>query len=88
MLADRAFLKAFSMLSTEAVFEQHDGETELDVMFRVARLPPETIWQTRVALEQLRGQMNSRCTQILLSWLQGKGLQPDPASGVAQHGVV
>lgn len=84
MVADKAFLDAYSMLSPDTVFEQQAGEDELAAMFRVARLPTSTVVQTCKALEQLRQQMNSRCTDILLGWLQANGLRPDPDSEVLQ----
>lgn len=84
VVADRAFLDAYSMLSPDTVYEQQAGEDELAAMFRMARLPSGTVVQTRKALEQLRQQMNSRCIDILLGWLQANGLQPDPASAVMQ----
>lgn len=69
VLADSAFLQAYSMLSPATVFEQHAGEDELAAMFRVARLPSEHIWSTRAALHGLRGEMNGRCVQLLKGWL-------------------
>jgi hypothetical protein len=87
VLADRAFLQAYSLLSADTVFEQHPGEDELDVMFRVARLPEDAIWRTRTALQQLREDMNGRCVRLLLGWLQDKGLQPDSGSAVVLQGL-
>lgn len=87
VLADRAFLDAYSLLSADTVFQQHPGEDELDAMFRVARLPEDAIWRTRTALQQLREDMNGRCVRLLLGWLQDKGLQPDSDSGVVLEGL-
>ena len=70
VVSDKAFLQAYSMLSTSTVFEQHEHENELDVMFRVARLPAEAIWKTRTALEQLRDAMNDRCVLVLKEFLK------------------
>jgi hypothetical protein len=40
VLADEAFLQAYSLLSADTVFQQQ-GEDELSAMFRIARLPTE-----------------------------------------------
>jgi hypothetical protein len=87
VLADRAFLKAYSLLSADTVFEQHAGEDELAAMFRVSRLPAANIWRTRTALQRLQVDMNDRCVQVLLGWLRAKGRQPDAASAVIKQGL-
>jgi hypothetical protein len=86
-LADQAFVQAYSFLSTESVFEQSAGEDELSAMFRVAQLPAHAIWRTRTALQQLQGEMNGRCVQLLLGWLMKRGLHPDADSAVVTQGL-
>jgi hypothetical protein len=85
VLADRAFLDAYSLLSADTVFEQQAEEDELAAMFRVSRLPATDIWRTRTALQRLQADMNDRCVKILLGWLRAKGLQPDAASAVVKQ---
>jgi hypothetical protein len=87
VLADQAFLQAYSMLSPETVFQQQAGEDELQCMFRVAQLPGEAIWATRVALLALRQDMNTRCVQLLLGWLRQHGLQPDAGCAAVKAGL-
>lgn len=86
-MADAAFLEAYNLLSPATVFEQQQDEDELEAMFRVSRLPADTIWTTRTALRQLQTDMNDRCVGVLLGWLRGWGLQPDAASSAAQQGL-
>lgn len=65
------------MLSPSTVFHQQAQENELDVMFRVGQLSPVEVWEKRQAVLQLQQAMNQRCVQLLLGWLQKRGLQPD-----------
>lgn len=87
VLADKAFLQAYSLLSADTVFEQQPGEDELSAMFRIARMPADEIWRTRTALQELREQMNQRCVKLLLGWLRDNGLQPDAESAVVRQGL-
>lgn len=87
VLADQAFLQAYSLLTTDTAFAQAAGEDELSAMFRVARLPADAIWRTRTALQQLQGEMNSRCVRLLVEWLKARGLCPDAGSAVVTQGL-
>lgn len=87
VLADQAYLQAYSLLSTDTVFAQAADEGELSAMFRVAQLPAEAIWRTRTALQQLQGEMNGRCVALLLRWLKERGLHPDAGSAVVTQGL-
>jgi hypothetical protein len=84
VIADAAFLSAYSMMEPAAVFQQQPGESELDAMFRAAAQPAQQLWATHSAVEQLRRKMNARATGLLLQWLLDKGLVPDAASDVAK----
>jgi hypothetical protein len=84
VIADAAFLSAYSMMEPAAVFQQQPGESELDAMFRAAAQPAEQMWRTRAAVQQLRRKMNSRSSSLILRWLLDRGLVPNAASDVAK----
>ncbi|WIA10164.1 hypothetical protein OEZ85_010368 [Tetradesmus obliquus] len=84
VIADAAFLSAYSMMEPAAVFEQQQGESELDAMFRAAAQPAEQVLRTRAAVQQLRRKMNARASSLILRWLLDKGLVPDAASDIAK----
>jgi hypothetical protein len=84
VIADAAFLQAYSMMEPAAVFQQQAGESELDAMFRAAAQPEDQVWRTRAAVQQLRRKMNARASSLILRWLLDKGLVPDAASDVAR----
>lgn len=83
MIADSVFLSAYSMLDLSTVYHQAAGQSELDVMFRVAAMPAGELWRTRTAVQQLRYRMNARGVNLILGWLLDKGLVPDADSNVA-----
>lgn len=77
MLADDAFLAAYSFLGAGTVLRQQPGEGELEAMFRAAQLPDEAVAATRAALRGLAAEMNERAAWLLRSWLAARGLQAE-----------
>eukprot|EP00878_Enallax_costatus_P040079 GHUV01046061.1.p1 GENE.GHUV01046061.1~~GHUV01046061.1.p1 ORF type:complete len:169 (+),score=26.14 GHUV01046061.1:158-664(+) len=84
IIADDAFLEAYSMMEPAAVFEQDPGETELDVMFRVAQLAPEEVLAVRTAVEQLYHEMNARACRLVQGWLLEMDLVPGSIPAVSK----
>ncbi|KAF6265350.1 hypothetical protein COO60DRAFT_1041000 [Scenedesmus sp. NREL 46B-D3] len=84
VIADAAFLSAYSMMEPAAVFQQQPSESELDAMYRAAALPVQQVWRTRSAVQQLRQKMNARSSSLILRWLLDKGLVPDGGSDIAK----
>lgn len=72
------------MMEPAAVFRQGPEESELDVMFKVARLVPERILAVCTAVEQLQHKMNARALGLLLVWLLDRNLAPDPNSAAGK----
>jgi hypothetical protein len=82
IIADKAFMEAYTFMDRSAVYYQEDKATELDVMFKVVRNDPQEMWRTRKGTEDLRNKMNARARELLTKWLKEKGLSADPDSVV------
>lgn len=65
LIADDAFLRAYSFFDRAAVHYQAPGEEEVDVMLRVMAAPPQQIAATRSALAALRDRLNERAQAAL-----------------------
>ena len=85
IIADKAFMEAYTFMDRAAVYYQEEKATELDVMFKVVRNDPQEMWRTRKGTEDLRNKMNARAKDLLIKWLKEKGLSPD-ADSVAGGG--
>jgi len=85
IIADKAFMEAYTFMDRAAVYYQDEKATELDVMFKVVRSDPQEMWRTRKGTEDLRNKMNARAKELLIKWLKEKGLSPD-ADSVAGGG--
>jgi hypothetical protein len=60
---------------------QGAGESELEVMFRVSRLPPDDMWRAREGVSALRERMNARARRMITEWLEKKGVAVVPGPG-------
>jgi hypothetical protein len=81
IIADAAFMGAYTMIEHDAVYYQEIGSNELDVMFNVVRMPVEEMWRTRMALDGLRTRINARAASMIAGWLRERGV---PVPGGSQ----
>lgn len=57
---------------------QAANQSELDVMFQVAKLPPAQLWAKRAGVAAAADRLNDRAQRMIAGWLEKKGVRVVP----------
>ncbi|GFR42596.1 hypothetical protein Agub_g3526 [Astrephomene gubernaculifera] len=84
LIADKRFLSSYGMFSEDAVYLQHEGEQEVDVMLRVMlKTSVPELLGVRKALLGVRQRLNERAAAFYAEILSGLCKQSSSSGGVA-----